>query len=218
MIRRIWKRLTSLVAPKKHLNLTDYWHDRARQYGKRSVLNLAHSEEEFDKVTDYQKQFLFPLLKFELNGTESSILDFGCGPGRFTLGLAELINGPATGVDISPELLEHAPKSSSVSYQSIGAGSALPFCDSSFDVVWSCLVLGTIPDSQIEQSIAEIERVLRPGGLFFYVENTANNANLPYFTFRDVDTYIRLAAFCQPKVLDCYLDMEEQITIFAGRK
>ena len=218
MIKQIWKRLTILVAPKKQLNLTEYWRDRARQYGKRSVLNLAHSEEEFDKMTDYQKQFLFPLLKSELNGTESTVLDFGCGPGRFTPGLAKLINGTATGVDISPELLEHAPKSSSVTYQVIGAGGTLPFYDSSFDVVWSCLVLGTIPDEQIEQSIAEIKRVLRPGGLFFYVENTANEANLPYFTFRDQDSYIRLAQFCQPKIIDCYSDVEQQITIFSGRK
>lgn len=217
MLKQIWNRLIRLAVPKKHSNLTDYWRGRARQYGKRSVLNMAHGEEEFDAVTDYQKQLLFPLLKSELNGSEATMLDFGCGPGRFTSGLAELIGGSAIGVDITPELLELAPKSPSVSYQCIGTGT-LPFPDSSFDVVWSCLVLGAIPDGQVEQSIAEIERVLRPGGLFFYVESTANAANLHYFYFRDEDTYIRLAAFCNPRKLGNYEDMGQTITIFAGKK
>jgi ubiquinone/menaquinone biosynthesis C-methylase UbiE len=80
------------------------------------------------------------------------------------------------------------------------------------------LVLGGIPDEQIEQSIAEFERVLRPGGLFFYVENTANAASADYWFFRDEDTYARLAAFCKPQVLGRYEDMGQTITIFAGRK
>src|ERR1019366_4944371 len=218
MLKRVWNRLLiKLSASKKHANLTDYWRDRARRHGKRSVLNMAHGEEEFESVTDYQKQLLFPLLKSELSGSESAVLDFGCGPGRFTIGLAELIGGTAIGVDITPELLKLAPISPSVSYQCIGTGTLL-FPDSSFDVVWSCLVLGGIPDEQIEQSIAEFERVLRPGGLFFYVENTANAASADYWFFRDEDTYARLAAFCKPQVLGRYEDMGQTITIFAGRK
>lgn len=213
----MWNRLIQPAASKRPLNLTDYWRDRARRYGKHSVLNIAHGEEEFDAVTDYQKQLLFPLLKSKLNGSETIGLDFGCGPGRFTGGLAELIGGSVVGVDIASELLALAPKSPSISYQLIEAGP-LPFADSSFDVIWSCLVLGGIPDGQIEQSIAEIERVLQPGGVFFYVENTAKAANGSYWFFRDEDTYVQLAAFCKPQILGRYEDMGERITIFAGEK
>jgi SAM-dependent methyltransferase len=218
MLKRVWNRLlTKLSRPKKYSNLTDYWRDRARRHGKRSVLNMAHGEEAFESVTDYQKQILFPLLKFELSGSESAVLDFGCGPGRFTPGLAELIGGAAIGVDITPELLKLAPISPSVSYQCIGTGT-LPFPDSSFDVVWSCLVLGGIPDGQIEQSIAEIDRVLRPGGVFFYVENTAYEASADYWFFRDEEAYMKLASFCNPRKLGNYEDMGQTITIFVGRK
>lgn len=217
MLKLIWNKLTRLAVSKKHTNLTDYWRDRARQYGKRSVLNVAHGEEAYDSVTDYQKQLLFPLFKSELSGAESVILDFGCGPGRFTIGFAELIGGSAIGVDITPELLKIAPISHSVSYQCIETGP-LPFPDSSFDIVWSCLVLGGIPDGQIEQSIAEIDRVLRPGGLFFYVENTANAASSDYWFFRDEDTYLSLTTFCKPRKLGHYEDMGQTITIFAGKK
>ncbi|MBV5330021.1 MAG: class I SAM-dependent methyltransferase [Chlorobium sp.] len=217
MLKRAWKTLYKLFMPKKPSSLLEYWRDRANRYGKLSVLNIAHRDQEFDAVTDYQKQLLFPLLKIKLNGSETNTLDFGCGPGRFTSGLAELIGGSVIGVDITPELLKLAPEFPFVSYKCIETG-VLPFCDSSFDVVWSCLVLGGIPNKHIEQSIAEIERVLRPGGLFFYVENTAKAANTEYWFFRDKDTYIHLAAFCKPQMLGHYVDMGQEITIFAGNK
>jgi SAM-dependent methyltransferase len=41
----------------------------------------------------------------------------------------------------------------------------LPFADSSFDAVVSCGVLEHVPDP--DGSVAEIRRILRPGGLFF---------------------------------------------------
>jgi len=218
MLNRIWNRLLfKLSRSKKYSNLTDYWRDRARRHGKRSVLNMMHKEEEFDSVTEYQKELLFPLLKAELNGSELLVLDFGCGPGRFTQGLSELIGGNVIGVDITPELLEIAPKSPTVSYQTIGT-EVLPFPDSTFDVIWSCLVLGGIPDNKISQSIAEIGRILKPGGLFFYIENTANVPNSNYWFFRDSDEYRQLAAFCSPKIVHAYDDLGQTITIFSGRK
>lgn len=210
-------KLIRMLLPRKPLNLADYWRSRAKQYGRCSVLHAAHKEEDFEPVTDRQKAVLFPLLKSELNGSESNVLDFGCGPGRFTSDLAKLIGGTAIGVDITPELLDLAPLSPSISYQRMEMG-ILPFPNAFFDIVWSCLVLGGIPDRQIGRSIAEIDRVLRPGGLFFYTENTAKVANADYWFFRDEEAYIRLAGFCNPRRLGAYDDMGQTITVFAGRK
>jgi SAM-dependent methyltransferase len=219
MFKRIWNRLlVKLSAPKQYSNLTDYWRDRARRYGKHSVLNMAHNEKDFEKITAYQKQILFPLLKSQLSGIENTVLDFGCGPGRFTGGLAELISGSAIGVDVTQELLELAPKAPLVSYQGIDGSGYLPFPDRSFDVVWSCLVLGGIPDDKIKSIITEIDRVLRPGGLFFYIENTANTANSYYWFYRNESSYINMARFCNPKKIGDYEDVGQKITIFSGKK
>jgi ubiquinone/menaquinone biosynthesis C-methylase UbiE len=55
--------------------------------------------------SQHTKEILFPLLQSQLTGTECNLLDFGCGPGRFTTDLAELISGKAVGVDVVPDLL-----------------------------------------------------------------------------------------------------------------
>jgi ubiquinone/menaquinone biosynthesis C-methylase UbiE len=54
----------------------------------------------------------------------------------------------------------------------IPASSAeLPFPDESFDAVVSTLVLCSVPDP--DRSLAEIRRVLRPGGRFVFIEHVA---------------------------------------------
>ncbi|MBD2106295.1 class I SAM-dependent methyltransferase [Nodosilinea sp. FACHB-13] len=49
------------------------------------------------------------------------------------------------------------------------SGEALPMADHSFDSVVSTFTLCSIP--KIEQALAEIYRVLKPGGRFFFVEH-----------------------------------------------
>src|SRR5262245_29125919 len=63
-----------------------YWEARARSLGVRSVLNLRHTEAEIESVTAMQERILFPLLQERLRPDDRRVLDFGCGPGRFTPG------------------------------------------------------------------------------------------------------------------------------------
>ncbi len=50
-----------------------------------------------------------------------------------------------------------------------GAGEGLPFADASFDTVVTCLTLCSVSD--VPQVLAEIRRVLKPGGRFLFLEH-----------------------------------------------
>lgn len=119
------------------------WSERAKRYGVRGVLNLGHREGEIEEVTQRQKEEIFPHLESALNGTEERILDYGCGPGRFTSALAKLIRGTAVGVDPTQHFLNLAPQSHDVTYH-LMRDSVVPQEDKYFDVVWICLVLGCL--------------------------------------------------------------------------
>lgn len=99
----------------------------------------------------------------------SNILDCGCGPGAVTVGLAQWASkGKTVGVDIGAEPLEVARQTA----QKLGVGNvsfqeasifSLPFPDESFDIVFAQTVFIHIPDH--DKALAEMKRVLSPGGL-----------------------------------------------------
>lgn len=197
-------------------DLKKYWTHRVKQYGKRAVLNLGHSIEEYDKVTQIQKNEIFPYFRKCLKGDETIVLDFGCGPGRFTHDLAQMIRGKAIGIDPILKLMEMAPKYNDVQYLQM-ENEKIPLLDSSVDIVWVCLVLGGLRNKDLDQAIREIRRVLKTGGLLFLIENTNSKPDAKHWTFRSVAEYQNLFSMPLVKLHD-YLDLEEQISIMEGRK
>lgn len=193
-----------------------YWERRARRHGRRSVLNIAHRDEEYEAITAWQKSTLFPLLKAQLNGSERLVLDFGCGPGRFTPGLADLVGGRAIGMDPIAALLELAPADPRVEYKLLRHGR-IPLPDRSVDVLWICLVLGVIRGRKLRDTLRELRRVVAPGGLVFLVENTTAKPSLKQIEFRSVAEYAKLVDFAQLQHLHDYEDLGETISVLAGR-
>jgi SAM-dependent methyltransferase len=194
-------------------DLIDYWDRRAAAHGRRAVLNISHSEDEFDVVTEFQKGALFPQLESALEPDDRVVLDFGCGPGRFTPALAELVHGTAIGIDPVRHLLDLAPRRENVTYL-LSDGRVIPLPDSSVDVVWVCLVLGGI--RELDPTIAELERVARPGALFLVAENTSELGDLDHWFYRSVEDY--QDAFGRALVLvDDYVDEDERISVLRGR-
>jgi SAM-dependent methyltransferase len=54
-----------------------------------------------------------------------------------------------------------------------GAGERLPFVDASFDTVVCCLTLCSVQD--VGQVLAEVRRVLKPGGRFLFLEHVLSD-------------------------------------------
>ncbi|WP_405778426.1 class I SAM-dependent methyltransferase [Streptomyces sp. NBC_00859] len=93
------------------------------------------------------------------------VLDLGCGDGLLLELLARTGDDrQLTGVDLSPEALQLARERHSLSGATLLEGRAqhLPFAGGSFDACVSHMALMLM--GEVEQVIAEIARVLSPGG------------------------------------------------------
>ena len=101
------------------------------------------------------------------------ILDVGIGPGFLTYDLLPIVgnDGLVAGVDFSPVMVELAKQRCAgrgpLDFQ-VADATALPFADASFDAVTSCQVYEYVPD--LEKALAEVRRVLRPGGRVFILD------------------------------------------------
>ena len=98
-----------------------------------------------------------------------SALDVGCGGGFLAEEIARL-GFETTGVDPSEPSLRAASAHAGGQGLGIryvgGAGEDLPFGAGSFDAVFCCDVLEHVRD--LPRVVAEISRVLKPGGVFCY--------------------------------------------------
>lgn len=105
----------------------------------------------------------------------SRILELGCGPGR--LWLDNLPRIPAgwdiTLSDFSPGMLDEAKRNlvgSPHPFQcKVIDAQSIPFDDGQFDAVIANHMLYHVPDRQ--KALAEIQRVLKPGGRFYAATN-----------------------------------------------
>ena len=101
------------------------------------------------------------LKKWLSNHPPKAILDLGCGTGRL-LGFAK------TGVDFSQNMLSKAQEKYPDHHLSQSDISSLPFADHSFEVVYSMHVFMHLDQKTIEQTLAEVHRVLKKEGLFIF--------------------------------------------------
>jgi SAM-dependent methyltransferase len=116
---------------------------------------------------------------FDVRGAKS-ILDAGCGNGRYTRYLLRTADADAriTAFDLSPKMLRRARTrlgSSRVTHVAADL-TRLPYANASFDAVVCGWVLEHLPDPR--PGLAELARVLRPGGklLLLATEDTLTGA------------------------------------------
>ena len=104
------------------------------------------------------------------------VLDVGCGSGRLTLAAQQWAgkNGEAVGIDPSPEMIEvarqNAKRAELKAKFELGLAESLPFPDGSFDVVLNRLMLHHLPEDLKQRGLAEMRRVLKPGGVCLIVD------------------------------------------------
>ena len=116
---------------------------------------------------EYEEQIL-PMAAEHLRGARH-VLDVGCGEGQ--VARLALANGAEVAIGVDPtwaQVAVAAERGGGAHYSRAGA-AGLPFSDGSFDAVVACLVFEHIRD--VDDAIAEVARVLAPGGRFLFFLN-----------------------------------------------
>ena len=104
------------------------------------------------------------------------VLDVGCGTGTLVLAAATAVGaeGSVEGIDPSPEMIARAQsKATSGGYSARfqeASIESLPYPDGCFDAVLSSLMFHHLSESQENAGLAEIHRVLAPGGRLTIVD------------------------------------------------
>jgi SAM-dependent methyltransferase len=133
-------------------------------------INARWWQEGFTEGADeeYNEQIL-PMAAHHLGGARR-VLDVGCGEGQIAR-VASRIEGVEliVGVDPTPAQIAEAARRGGGVRPARAAAAALPFPAASFDAVVACLVFEHI--DAVDQAIAEVGRVLEPGGRFLFFLN-----------------------------------------------
>jgi ubiquinone/menaquinone biosynthesis C-methylase UbiE len=113
-----------------------------------------------------------------------SVLDVGCGTGTLALAAKRRVGfeGSVHGVDASREMVARARAKSErsglpVAFE-IAAAQSLPFADGTFDVVTCSLAFHHLPEDSRAAALAEMRRVVKPGGRVLVVEFTSGHGAL----------------------------------------
>jgi SAM-dependent methyltransferase len=125
-------------------------------------------QEEFTDGADpeYEEQIM-PLAAEHLAGA-TRVLDVGCGEGQVSR-LAARLGTRAFGIDPTWAQLTVAAERGQGPVYAGAVADRLPFRDASFDAAVACLVFEHIDDA--DAALAEVARVLEPGGRFVFFLN-----------------------------------------------
>jgi ubiquinone/menaquinone biosynthesis C-methylase UbiE len=105
-----------------------------------------------------------------------AVLDVGCGTGSLALVARQRVGatGRVSGIDPAPQMISRARHKAArrgltIDFQ-VGVIEQLPFADQSFDVVLSTFMMHHLPGDLKRRGLAEIARVLKPGGRVFVLD------------------------------------------------
>jgi ubiquinone/menaquinone biosynthesis C-methylase UbiE len=143
-----------------------------------NLIRWAHSYDRWTKIMTLGQAPAIRRQTADLAGIKigDRVLDVGCGTGDLTIVAKSRAGsaGEVVGIDASPEMVATARQK--VARQGLdirfqpGLIENIPFPDHYFDVVLSSLMMHHLPEELKDRGLAEIYRVLKPGGWLLVVD------------------------------------------------
>ncbi|MGD1806592.1 methyltransferase domain-containing protein [Dapis sp. BLCC M126] len=99
----------------------------------------------------------------------TEVLDLCCGSGQATNFLVQHSQN-VTGLDASPLSINRAKKNVPLAKYVEAFAEDMPFSNNQFDLVHTSAALHEMNSEQLRQIIQEVYRVLKPGGIFTFVD------------------------------------------------
>ena len=138
---------------------------------RRSFNEAAADEEHFPSTIDPRIYHVQLILEYFGDLRTGRVLDVGCGKGRFARILKERNpDAPVVGLDLAEAMLRFVPREIAPCSASM---THLPFADDSFNAAYATESLEHAVD--IEQAVAEICRVVKPGGKIVIIDKNAEH-------------------------------------------
>lgn len=164
--------------PKNNLYNRAGINDLAEFYRSKFISDEVLDARYFKALDRFDIRFARTMWVYDNVRPGSDVLELGCGAGM--LALLKRNGVTLIGIDLSDEGALAARRNG---YDATFTGqlSQLPFADDSFDYVVSLDVLGHIEAEDKDAVLAEVKRVLRPGGVTLHgIECTDNAARKTY--------------------------------------
>lgn len=128
-----------------------------------------------DQASDMHHRFAREIAALVADVEHPVVVDVGCGFGKSTVALAKAMpNAQVHGLDLSEPLLRLAllrarENGLDIGYR-LGFIEKLPYEDDSVDVISASMVVHEVPPETLRAFLSEAGRVLRPGGLLYFLD------------------------------------------------
>jgi SAM-dependent methyltransferase len=190
----------------------DYWRARMAKGPDQAGFDGRDADRQGDDIWKFIKPWISRM-------DPGSVLDFGCGYGRFLRKMHSLWpKAKLHGVDLCPEAIEHIARDSN--WFDCGKpklSTSIP-ARLKVDLVFDCLALQHVTDDgMLKKTVADFGRILKPGGRFVLFENIASPGA---DHVRDMTAAEYMALWPEPQWLDCGMLMlgSQEHALLIGRK
>lgn len=167
----------------------EFWNKRYHlDIGEKVVGNRNWSNERYAiESKDFVKK-VFPILEgLKIN----NVLDFGCGIGRWTELLVKC-SQKYYGIDLTEYAISVCKKQYPDQSFQVFDGDKIPFEDTNFDLIFTCVVLQhVVDDERLEQYIDQFYNRLNDEGYILICENIIKGRDRIDLKFRREEEYLQ---------------------------